>query len=360
MAKTFSRDKGLELDSSISRLVPHIAARRVRWPKKAKMIPRIALLLAIALCNLPCDLIQPAAAQTFPDRYLRFVVPFPPGGATDVLGRILAKRMSEILGQPVVVENHGGAGGTIGVDFASRQPADGYTVVLVSALAHIASKKLYSNLRYDPITSFTSLGSLGALSYVLVVNPAFPANDLDSFIKAVRSAPGKYNYASAGVGSAPHLAMELFLRAANVNIVHVPFQGSGPALTAVIAGDVQTAIDNIAALPLIKAGKLRALAQTGKRRSAHLPEVPTFAEAGLDKFDVTANWGLLAPAGVPERVVAILNNALVRAVSDPAVRETLLAQGISPEPGSPEQFRAALVSESDKWSKLIDEAKIQP
>ena len=324
------------------------------------MISRMALLLAIALCNPLCNLIQPAAAQTFPDHYLRLVVPFPPGGATDVLGRILARRMSEILGQTIVVENHGGAGGTIGIDFASRQPADGYTVVLVNALAHTASRKLYPNLRYDPLTSFTSLGSLGTLSYVLVVNPAFPANDLDSFIKAVRSAPGKYNYASAGVGSAPHLAMELFLRAANVNIVHVPFQGSGPALTAVVAGDVQAAIDNIAALPLIKAGKLRALAQTGKRRSAHLPEVPTFAEAGLDKFDVTANWGLLAPAGVPDRVVAILNNALVRAVSDPAVRETLLMQGISPETGSPGQFSAALVSESDKWSKLIDEAKIQP
>ncbi len=322
----------------------------------AKMIKRVTLLLVIALCNLA----QPAAAQTFPDHYLRLVVPFPPGGATDVLGRILAKSMSEILGQPIVVENHGGAGGTIGIDFASRQPADGYTVVLVSALAHTASKKLYPNLRYDPIKSFTSIGSLGTLSYVLVVNPSFPANDLQSFIKAARGEPGKYNYASAGVGSAPHLAMELFLRAAKVNLVHVPFQGSGPALTAVVAGDVQAAIDNIAALPLIKAGKLRALAQTGKRRSAHLPEAPTFAEAGLGDFDVTANWGLLAPAGVPDRIVAILNNALVRSANDPAVRETLLAQGISPDPGSPQQFSVTLLSEADKWSRLIDEAKIQP
>jgi tripartite-type tricarboxylate transporter receptor subunit TctC len=307
-----------------------------------------------------CGLSQTAGAQAFPDHYLRLVVPFPPGGATDVLGRILAKSMSEILGQPIVVENHGGAGGTIGVEFASRQPADGYTVVLVSALAHSASRKLYSNLRYDPLKSFTSIGSLGTLSYVLVVNPAFPASDLDTFIKAVRSAPGKYNYASAGVGSAPHLAMELFLRAAKVNMVHVPFQGSGPALTAVVAGDVQAAIDNIAALPLIKSGRLRALAQTGKSKSAHLPEVPTFAEAGLPSFDVTATWGLLAPAGVPERVVTILNGALLRAASDPAVRETLLAQGITPDPGSPQQFSAVLASEADKWSKLIDEAKIQP
>ena len=314
------------------------------------------MLLVLLLCGVA----PPVAAQTFPEHYLRLVVPFPPGGATDVLGRILAKSMSDILAQPIVVENHGGAGGTIGVEFASRQPADGYTVVLVSALAHSASRKLYANLRYDPIKSFTSIGSLGTLSYVLVVNPSFPANDLDTFIKAVRSAPGKYNYASAGVGSAPHLAMELFLRAANVNMAHVPFQGSGPALTAVVAGDVQAAIDNIAALPLIKAGRLRPLAQTGRRKSAHLPDVPTFTEAGLASFDVTATWGLLAPAGVPERVVAVLNNALVRAASDPAVRETLLAQGITPDPGSPQQFSAVLASEAEKWSKLIDEAKIQP
>src|SRR5260370_16164441 len=147
----------------------------------SKMIRRIALLTMLVVCGLA----QPAGAQAFPAHYLRLVVPFPPGGATDVLGRILAKRMSEILGQPIVVETHGGAGGTIGIDFASRQPADGYTVVLVSALAHTASKKLYPNLRYDPITSFTSLGSLGTLSYVLVVNPAFPANDLDSFIRTM-------------------------------------------------------------------------------------------------------------------------------------------------------------------------------
>jgi len=320
------------------------------------MFRRMALLLVLALCILT----NPAVAQTFPDHYLRLVVPFPPGGATDVLGRILAKRMAEILGQPMVVENHGGAGGTIGIDFASRQPADGYTVLLVSALAHTASKKLYPNLRYDPIKSFTSIGALGTLSYVLVINPAFPASDLEGFIKAARAAPGKYNYASAGVGSAPHLAMELFLRTANVNLVHVPFQGSAPALTAVVAGDVQAAMDNIAALPLIKAGKARALAQTGKGRSAHLPDVPTFAEAGLAQFDVTASWGLLAPAGVPDKIVAILNDALVRAATDPAVRETLLAQGISPEPGSPSQFSAILVTETDKWSRLIDEAKIQP
>jgi tripartite-type tricarboxylate transporter receptor subunit TctC len=301
-----------------------------------------------------------ATAQAFPDHFLRLIVPFPTAGATDTLGRILAKKMSEFLGQPIVVENHGGAGGTIGIDFASRQPADGYTVVLVSALAHTASKKLYGNLKYDPIKSFAPIGSIGTLSYVLVVNPQFPATDLDTFLKVVRAAPDKYNYASAGVASAPHLAVEMFMRSAGIKLVHVPYQGSAPALVSVVSGDVQVAIDNVAALPLIKAGKLRALAQTGKRRSDALPNVPTFAEAGMPQFDVTATWGLLAPAGVPEKAVTVLGDALRRAVSDPSVHEILIAQGIAPDPGSAEQFAAVLQGESEKWSRLIEEANIKP
>ena len=321
-----------------------------------ELLKRGAMLAVLALCG-----IAPIAnAQAFPDHFIKLVVPFPPGGATDVLGRLLAKKMSDILGQPIVVENHGGAGGTIGTDFASRQPADGYTIVLVSALAQGASRKLYPGIKYDPVKSFTPIGSMGALSYVLVVNPGLGITSLDGLIKAMKATPDKFNYASAGVGSAPHLAMELFLRAADVKATHVPYQGSAPALTGVVAGDTQFAIDNVAAVPLIKSGKLRALAQTGKTRSAHLPDVPTFTEAGLPQFDVTATWGLLAPAGVPAPIVAKLNDALVRAVNDPSLRESLLAQGITPDPGSAQQFGAVLASETERLSKLIDDAKIQP
>jgi tripartite-type tricarboxylate transporter receptor subunit TctC len=201
---------------------------------------------------------------------------------------------------------------------------------------------------------------MGALSYVLVVNPNLGITSLDGLVKAMKATPEKFNYASAGVGSAPHLAMELFLRAADVKATHVPYQGSAPALTGIVAGDTQLAIDNVAAVPLIKSGKLRALAQTGKARSAHLPDVPTFTEAGLPQFDVTATWGLLAPVGVPAPIVAKLNDALVRAVNDPSLRESLQAQGITPEPGSAQQFGAVLASESERLSRLIDEAKIQP
>ena len=320
------------------------------------LLKRGAMLTVLSLCS-----IAPIAnAQAFPDHFIKLVVPFPPGGATDVLGRLLAKKMSDILGQPIVVENHGGAGGTIGTDFASRQPADGYTIVLVSALAQGASRKLYPGIKYDPVKSFTPIGSMGALSYVLVVNPGLGITSLDGLVKAMKATPDKFNYASAGVGSAPHLAMELFLRAADVKATHVPYQGSAPALTGVVAGDTQFAIDNVAAVPLIKSGKLSALAQTGKTRSAHLPDVPTFTEAGLPQFDVTATWGLLAPAGVPAPIVAKLNDALVRAVNDPSLRESLLAQGITPDAGSAQQFGAVLASETERLSKLIDDAKIQP
>jgi tripartite-type tricarboxylate transporter receptor subunit TctC len=232
-------------------------------------------------------------------------------------------------------------------------------LLLINAIAHTASRKLYPNLKYDPVKSFTPIGALGSNRYILVVNDDLPVRDLSQFIALARSQPGTLNYGSAGLGSAPHLAMELFMRAAKIELTHVPYQGSAPALTDVMAGRVQAAMDNIAAVPLIKAGKLRALAITGKTRSASFPDLPTFAEAGLPAFDVTGAWGLVAPAGVPERIVAVLDDALARAVRDPAVHDTLAAQGIDPEAASAQTFGATLVHESEKWSRLIDEAKIK-
>lgn len=300
-----------------------------------------------------------AHAQAFPDRFVKLVVPFAPGGATDVLGRILAKRMGEILGQPFVVENHPGAGGTVGTEFVARAPADGYTLLLVNAIPHTASRRLYPALKYDPVKSFTPIGALGYNRYILVVGNEVAAKDYASFVALAKASPGKLNFASAGMGSAPHLAMELWLRAAGVDLVHVPYQGSGPAMTDLAGGRVQAAMDNVAAMPLIKSGKLRALAITGTRRAAVLPDVPTFAEVGLADFEVTGTWGLIAPAGVPADRVATLSDALAKAVQDPAVRETLIAQGIDPEAGTAAQYGATLARESDKWAKLIDEAKIK-
>ncbi len=185
---------------------------------------RAALVAALLFCGLATAV----HAQAFPDRVIKLVVPFPSGGATDVLGRLLAKKMSDILGQPIIVENHGGAGGTIGTDYASRQPPDGYTMVLVSALAQASSKKLYPAIKYDPVTSFTPIGSMGQLSYVLVINPKVAATDLDGLLKLMRTSGDKFNYASAGVGTAPHLAMELFLRSAKVNAVNIRTRAALP------------------------------------------------------------------------------------------------------------------------------------
>ena len=283
---------------------------------------RTRALLASAAALLACTAALfciPAQAQAFPDRFVKLVVPFAPGGATDVLGRILGKRMGEILGQPIVVENHPGAGGTVGTEFVARAPADGYTLLLVNAIPHTASRRLYPALKYDPVKSFTPIGALGYNRYILVVGNDVPAKDYASFVALAKATPGKLNFASAGMGSAPHLAMELWLRAAGVDLVHVPYQGSGPAMTDLAGGRVQAAMDNVAAMPLIKSGKLRALAITGAKRAAALPDVPTFAEVGLADFDVTGTWGLVAPAGVPADRVAILSEALAKAVQDRAI-----------------------------------------
>jgi len=311
-----------------------------------------------ALCAILLALPFAAGAQAFPDHPLKLVVPFPPGGATDTLGRILAKRMGEILNQPFVVENKPGAGGTIGTEFVARQPADGYTVLLVNAIPHTASRKLYPELKYDPIKSFTPIGAMGTLRYILAINNEVAAKDYAQFAALAKSQPGKLNYASAGVGSTPHLAMELYKRAAGVDIVHVPYQGSGPGITDLLGGRVQVIIENVPLVPLIKSGKVRALAITGKTRSANFPDVPTFAEVGLASFELSGTWGLIAPAGVSADRVAILSNALAEAVKDPAVRDALVAQGIDPEPASGAEYGAVLARESDKWSKVIDEAKI--
>ena len=318
------------------------------------MTPVRRALAALLLAILPLG----AQAQAFPDRVLKLVVPFPPGGATDTLGRILAKRMGEILNQPFIVENHGGAGGTIGTDFVARQPADGYTMLLVNAIPHTAARKLY-DLKYDPVKSFTPIGALGTLRYILAIGNDVPANDYAQFVALVKAAPGKYNFASAGVGTAPHLAMELYMRAAGIELVHIPYQGSGPAITDLMGGRIQVIIENVPLVPLIKAGKVRALAVTGSTRSSTFPDLPTFAEVGLPAFEMSGTWGLIAPAGVPPDRVAILSNALATAIKDPAVRDALTLQGIDPEYGTAAEFGAVLVRESEKWGKLIDEAKIR-
>ena len=314
--------------------------------------------LAFALLSA-CGWIQPATAQTFPAKPIRLIVPFAPGGAADTLGRIMARKMSEQLGQPIVVENHAGAGGTLGTDMVLRSPPDGYTITLNNTNAHVAARKLYPALKYDPVTGITPLGAFGVIRYVLVVNPAFPAKDYAAFVKLIQAQPDKYNYASAGMGSGPHLAMEMLKKTAALKIVHVPYGGSGPALKDVVGGHVPISFDNVAAVPLVKSGQLVGLAVTGRQRSAQLPGVPTFAEAGLADFDVSGVFGMLGPRGMPEGVVAVWSKAIVDAASDPGVQQQLAAQGIDPYPLGARDYAATIAAESERWSRLIEDANIK-
>ncbi|NBS73824.1 MAG: tripartite tricarboxylate transporter substrate binding protein [Betaproteobacteria bacterium] len=298
-------------------------------------------------------------AQDFPVKPLRLVVPFPPGGATDVIARVIGKRMSELLSQPVMVDNRPGAGGTIGIANVATSAPDGYSLVLVNAMQHTSSAFLYTGLKYDALRSFQALAEIGTLRYWLVVPGSSDIKDYASFIRVIKSNPNKFSFGSSGVGSAPHLAMELYMRQAGIQMVHVPFNGSGPAMTALVGGHIQAAIDNVAAIPLIKSGRLKALAITGDKRNEEIKDVPTFTELGLPQFDVVGHFGFLTTAKPPAGVVEVLQRSIQQALQTPEVANALLTQGIQPEFGSANQFNQVMQRESEKWAKLIPEAQIK-
>ena len=321
-----------------------------------RLMKKLSMAAAMASLMMP---MLPLHAATFPSKQIHLIVPFAPGGASDVIARIIGKKLTQVLGQSVVVFNRPGAGGTIGVDFTARAPADGYTITLVNAIQQTTSKEMYPGLTYDPVKSFRPLATIGSVHYILVVNPSFPAKDYTSFVNLVKSQPGKYSYASPGIGSAPNLVMEQFKQVTGLNIVNVPYLGSGPALNDVIANHVPISMDNVAAIPLIKSGLLRAIAATGDTRSPSLPQVPTFAQAGLANFNVAGVWGFLAPAGIPDNVAATLNDAIKQAIQDPQVKQGLATQGLDPAYGTAEQFGATLNAETTKWAALFAAGKIK-
>jgi tripartite-type tricarboxylate transporter receptor subunit TctC len=321
-----------------------------------RLIRKAAISALVACALTPAALVH---AASFPARQIRLIVPFAPGGASDVIARIIGKKLTQELGQPVVVFNRPGAGGTIGVDFTARAPADGYTITLVNAIQQTTSKEMYPNLAYDPVKSFRPLATIGSVHYVLVVTPSFPAKDYKAFVSTVKSQPGKYSYASPGIGSAPNLVMEQFKQTAGLDIAHIPYLGSGPALNDVIANHVAISMDNVAAIPLIRSGMLRAIATTGDTRSPALPDVPTFAQVGLANFNVAGVWGFLAPAGTPDAAASVLNDAIRKALEDPEVKQGLANQGLDPAYGSAEVFGKTLNEETSKWAALFAAGKIK-
>jgi len=312
---------------------------------------------------LATALAAPATARAqgawSPTRPIRFVVPFPAGGATDVVARVLAERLQEALGQPVVVENRTGAGGNIGVENVVRSPADGTTLLMGTTGTLTVNPHLYASLGFDPLRDLAPVSMAFTTDHVLIVNPQVAAQTGQEFLALVRARPGALSYGSAGSGSSTHTVPELFKLAARVDIAHVPYRGSAPALNDLVAGTVQVMLDQIpSAIGQIQAGRVRALAVTGARRSPLLPDVPTLAEIGLPDAQATSWGAVMAPGGTPAPIVLRVNAAIREALAQPAVRERLAAAGADGVSSTPEELAALLRAESTKWARVVREARI--
>lgn len=295
-----------------------------------------------------------AFGQPYPNKPIRLIVPYVAGGATDLLAREVALRLQSELGQPVVLENKPGAGGVLGADLVSKSIPDGYTLLLSTQGIHVINPTLFNSLPYDPSKDLAPIGFLGAIPSVLVVNSSSPIRSMAELIADAKANPGKLNFASSGYGLAPHLSGEMFRVMAGIDVVHIPYNGSPPAMLAVLNGDVSYMFQILpTALTYIKNGKIRALAITSPKRSFLLPDVPTVAEAGLLKFEWLAWFGVSAPAGTPKEIIAKLNMAIVKALKNPEVEERLLSQGIEPLASSPEQFSEYIKAETLRWNTFV-------
>lgn len=317
---------------------------------------RLAAIGLVLACALSAG---PAAAQTYPTKPARIVVAFPPGAAADLVSRLVAQKLSEMWGHQVLVDNRGGASGTIGTDAVAKSPADGYTMLMGTMGNLAANAALFPNLPFNLERDFAPVTLAAMVHFVMVVHPSLPVKTVKEFIEYAKARPGQLNYASSGAGGLPHLGAELFKSLAGVNLVHVPYKGSAPAITDLIGGQVSMAIDNLpVALPHIKAGKLRALAVTGPRRVPVLPDTPTMGEAGLAGYELT-NWlGLVVPAGTPRDIVLRIHADAVKALKMPDVRERLLGMATEPVGSTPEELGALMKSETAKWAKVIKDAGI--
>ena len=312
------------------------------------------------LLVLLCALAMPAHAQNYPSKPVRMIVPYPPGGGNDTLGRLFAAKLGERTGQQFVVENRPGAGAMIGTEAAAKSAPDGYTILLSSIATHALSPNLYSRVPYDPVKDFAPITLLGIAPTVLVVPADLPARNLQEFIAAAKAKPGALAYASGGNGTPPHINAEVFKAVAGVDLLHVAYKGGGPALVDLMAGRVQAMLDTAAsAMPHVRAGKLRALALSAPRRSPDLPDLPTFAEAGLPQYDTNAWYSMHAPAGTPPEVVRRLNAELVAILKDPDVLARFKQLATDPVGNSPHEFAAFVRTELDKYARIIHAAGIK-
>ncbi len=299
------------------------------------------------------------SAQSYPAKPIRIVVPYPPGGFNDTLGRTLAAKFTESWGQPAIVENKPGANTLIGSDFVAKSPPDGYTLLIV-AFPFAVTPSLIKNMPYDTVKDFIPVILAAQSPNILVVNPELPVKSVGELIALAKSKPDGLSYASTGNGSSNHISMELFKSLAGVKLVHIPYKGSAPAVTDLLGGQVQVMFDNAPnVMPQVKAGRLRALAQSGLTRSSIAPELPTVAEAGVQGYEVTVWFGLVAPAGTPREVIVKLNIEVLKILAMPDVRDRFLAQGVEPMGSTPEQFGEHIRAQMAKWGKVVRDAGVQ-
>lgn len=315
------------------------------------MKPAMTALALLTLCAA-----LPANAQTFPSKPVRIVVGFPAGGATDVVARTISQKLSESLGQPVIVDNRAGAASNIGAEHAATSPKDGHTLFMGTVSTSI-NPTLYKKLPYDPLRDFAPVSHVTSTPFMFVVHPSLPARSVKEFIAFARTRPGELNYGSAGSGSGAHLFVEMFAAMSGVKLQHVPYKGAAPATTAALSGETIFMFENIVTvLPLARAGRLRALGVTTATRSAAAPEMPTIAESGVPGYDANAWFGLFAPAGTPQPVVGRLNTEIVKILKLPETRDRFLALGAEPVGSTAEQFGVFFKNEVGKWAKVVTES----
>lgn len=325
--------------------------------RKRSLVYSLIAAVALFACALA---VSPAAMAAYPDKPIRLIVPFPAGGNADIVARSIGNDLSKNLGVPVVIENRGGAGGVIGSEIVAKAPADGYTIMMVSA-SHVINPSMQKSLPYDTIKDFAGISLVAEVPTVLVVHPSVQAKSLKELIALAKANPGKINFASAGNGTVGHLSGELLKSMAGIKMEHVAYKGNGPAMTDLLGGHVQMLFGSMpSALPHIKSGAVRALVVTAPKRSAAAPDIPSTSEAGLPGFDVSTGFGLFAPAKTPRPVINKLHDEVVKVLKIPEVRNRLAGQGAEPVGSTPEEYDAFVRTESAKWQKVCKEAGIKP
>ncbi|MEO7726030.1 MAG: tripartite tricarboxylate transporter substrate binding protein [Burkholderiales bacterium] len=304
--------------------------------------------------------ISAAAAQDYPNRPIRFIVPFPPGGGNDTMARMVGNKLTAALGQQFVIDNRSGAGGMIGAETAAHSAPDGYTLFLGGVASHGINPNLHPRLTYDPVKDFTPVCLIASAPLILVVHPAVQAKTVKELIQLAKAKPGQLNFASNGSGGSSHLAAELFKMMTGTEMVHVPYKGLSPALTDLLSGQVQLMFSStVAILPLVRAARLRPLAMTSAKRSPAMPDLPTVAESGVAGYETASWYGVLAPAGTAKSVVELLNREIAKVVHMPDVRERLAGEGADPAGGTPAEFAAHIKRELARWAQVIKQAKIK-